>query len=183
MASRKRVLDDAARMQASWEAGLRLGPSVRRLEGASAETAGETTLTREAEAAYQRWVGQLVGDAETAERYARETPGRRYHQRTYDLPGTAEDYDLRGAYAAGADRDERAIERFAKPSAEQPPGWLEDYMDRAEAPPDKERREPDVPNDDEDWSIRDEDRPVAQRSGPILKLAAQNGRRLGRRRA
>ncbi len=85
---------DADEMMAGYKASVDQGPAVRRAEGGTPESGYETTLTAGAEESFGKNRKRLYGD------------------------DTGEDYDLRGAYAAGQTRDGRGhmTDQFKKPN-------------------------------------------------------------------
>lgn len=86
----------SASMQGEHEARMAQGPAVRRVASGTPENGFNTELTGGAEKAYQGW-----------------------HQRTSPWD-TGEDYDLRGAFAEGLDRDRRGHlpDTYKKPNHE-----------------------------------------------------------------
>lgn len=83
-----------AKMTQSNEASLAQGPAVKRLAGGTPESGFDTELTSGAEAAFPAWM-------------ERTAPG-----------DSGEDYDYRGAFAAGEGRgaNEHMTDRFKKPN-------------------------------------------------------------------
>jgi hypothetical protein len=91
-----RLKGQAEGLMAGMRSSLEAGPSARRLGGGTPENGFNTELTRGAEGAYQQW-----------------------HDRTSPWDSGA-DYDLRGAFAEGMDRDGRGHlpDTFKKPNHE-----------------------------------------------------------------
>jgi hypothetical protein len=188
-----------ARMQAEHDARMAQGPAARRLASGSPDSNYETELTSGAEKAFRGKFGfpetneervlgrETGGDYDLRGAFASgATDGQRFIK--YDdgiaFPGHLPDTFKKPSHATFSEESQYA--RYAPGIAghwegnqyiPRAPLWLRDAMERPDAAPEvpvraRDRRDPDMPSNDEDWSIQNGDDTIAMVSDERAKRAA-----------